>query len=308
MQYQGVRMLATKQGIMQTELLKAGTHAVELNGLWQRYHVAGDGPPCIAHSGGPGIDWEYLQMPLLEKYLTMIYLEPIGTGISGRLPTHPAGYGITRYAAQVEALVRLLDLPQVFVLGHSHGGFVVQQFALDHPDLVAGLILYSSSVVTGPDFMPRAAGALAKFLAAHPDDELVQDVGVAWQSMPAIRTDTEYTHLMQRLLPVYFADYRRGDIPFQQMRASIKAHAVTGDGQPFDLREVAATATVPTLVMTGSQDFICGPHWADLAVASYPNAQQVIFPHAGHFAHIEQPVEFAKAIQAFVAASSKELA
>jgi pimeloyl-ACP methyl ester carboxylesterase len=308
MQYQGERMLANKQSIMQTKLLKAGTHAVELIGLLQRYHVAGNGPPCIAHSGGPGIDWEYLRMPLLEKCLTMIYVEPIGTGSSRRLPTHPAGYGITRYAAQVEALVRLLDLPQVFVLGHSHGGFVVQQFALNHPDLVAGLILYSSSVVTGPDFMPRAAGALAKFVAAHPGDELVQDVGVAWQSMPAIRTDTEYTHLMQRLLPVYFDDYRRGDIPFQQMRASIKAHAVTGDGQPFDLREVAATATVPTLVMTGSQDFICGPHWAEVAVASYPNAQQVIFPHAGHFAHIEQPVEFAKAIQAFVASSSEELA
>jgi proline iminopeptidase len=290
---------------MQTELLKAGAHQVELNGLLQRYHVAGDGPPCVVHAGGPGIDWHYLRMPLVEKYLTLIYLEPIGTGGSGRLPTHPVGYGIARYAAQLESLVRLLALPKVFVLGHSHGGFVGQQFALDHPDLVAGLLLYDSSVVTGAAFTQAAASAVAEFVAADSSDELVQDVGAAWQSKPTVRTDAEYTHFLQRLLPIYFADYRREDIPFQQLRASLKAQMIGGDGQPFDLREAAASATIPTLVMAGSQDFICGPHWAEVTAASYQNAQLVIFPHTGHFCHIERPVDFAKVIQAFVASCSE---
>jgi pimeloyl-ACP methyl ester carboxylesterase len=97
----------------------------------------------------------------------------------------------------------------------------------------------------------------------------------------------KHTHLLQWLLPVYFADYRRRDIPFQQLRASIKAHAVVGDGQPFDLRAAAATAPTPTLVITGSLDFICGPHWAAVTVASYQKTQLVIFPHAGHFSHTE---------------------
>lgn len=95
---------------------------------------------------------------------------------------------------------------------------------------------------------------------------------------------------------VYFADYRRPDIPFQQLCAFVQAHAVTGDGQPFDLRAAAATASVPTLVLTGSQDFICGPYWANVAVASYSQAQLVVFPHSGHFAHLEQPAEFANTI------------
>ncbi|MCO1577534.1 hypothetical protein M8C13_17385 [Crossiella sp. SN42] len=41
---------------------------------------------CLVHSGGPGIHWEYLRMPEPERHLTMVYLEPVGTGQSGRLP------------------------------------------------------------------------------------------------------------------------------------------------------------------------------------------------------------------------------
>jgi len=33
------------------------THSVTLDGIEQRYHVAGNGPICVAHSGGPGISF-----------------------------------------------------------------------------------------------------------------------------------------------------------------------------------------------------------------------------------------------------------
>ncbi|MFF0222080.1 hypothetical protein [Streptomyces sp. NPDC004629] len=39
----------------------------------------------IAHPGGPGIGWEYLRMPGLERHLAMVCVEPVGTGDSGRL-------------------------------------------------------------------------------------------------------------------------------------------------------------------------------------------------------------------------------
>jgi pimeloyl-ACP methyl ester carboxylesterase len=38
-----------------------------------------------------------------------------------------------------------LGQDRVHVLGHSHGGFVAQQYALDHPDRIAGLVLYDTS-------------------------------------------------------------------------------------------------------------------------------------------------------------------
>jgi hypothetical protein len=49
-----------------------GIHSIPINGIKQRYYIAGEGPLCIVHSGGPGIEWEYLRMPLVEQHLTML--------------------------------------------------------------------------------------------------------------------------------------------------------------------------------------------------------------------------------------------
>src|SRR5689334_22596343 len=127
------------------------THTIELNGITQRYHVHGSGPVCLAHPGGPGAFWDYLRMPLLEEHLTMIYVEPIGTGGSGRLASHPDGYTRARYAAAVDGLIDHLGVDSVYLLGHSHGGFVAQYYALQHPERVTGVILYDSAPVTGPE-------------------------------------------------------------------------------------------------------------------------------------------------------------
>jgi len=62
------------------DALSPGRHAFDVDGLRQAYEVAGDGPVCVAHSGGPGINSDYLRMPLLEDHLTMLSLDPIGTG------------------------------------------------------------------------------------------------------------------------------------------------------------------------------------------------------------------------------------
>lgn len=46
---------------------------------------------CVAHSGGPGIGWEYLRTTELERRLTVVHPAPVGSGGSGRLPSHPHG-------------------------------------------------------------------------------------------------------------------------------------------------------------------------------------------------------------------------
>ncbi|MGW4774519.1 alpha/beta fold hydrolase [Nocardia sp. NPDC004278] len=92
-----------------------GVHAFDSDGVPQRYHVYGGGPVCLAHPGGPGFRWEYLRMPELEEHLTMVYVEPLGTGESGRLPTHPNGYTRERYSI---ALQRIPD-SRLAILEHS---------------------------------------------------------------------------------------------------------------------------------------------------------------------------------------------
>src|SRR6266581_8476411 len=68
-----------------TPLLAEGDHTVNAGGLALAYHVHGRGPYCIVHPGGPGLDWSYDRMPPLEARLTLIYLEPVGSGASAKL-------------------------------------------------------------------------------------------------------------------------------------------------------------------------------------------------------------------------------
>src|SRR5215471_13060683 len=62
--------------------LAPGLHTVMIGGSTIAYNVAGSGPVIFMHPGGPGLDWHYDKMPGVEKFATMVYIEPIGTGHS----------------------------------------------------------------------------------------------------------------------------------------------------------------------------------------------------------------------------------
>ena len=175
----------TKSGSGSPELTP-GAHRVMIAGAEIAYHVAGSGPVVVAHPGGPGLEWTILRMPQVEKFATVVYIEPIGTGSSGRLPDS-SGFTMERYVGDVEGVRAHLGLGKLVLLGHSHGGFIAQSYALAHPDRLRGLILYDTSPTTGAEWQKdvaanlqwfkneswfaEAADALAHETSASTDDE-----------------------------------------------------------------------------------------------------------------------------------------
>lgn len=282
------------------DALGSGSHSISIGGVEQRYHISGQGPLCIVHPGGPGVDWAYLKMPEVELHLKILYIEPIGTGGSGRLPGHPEGYSVERYSRQLEGLVDALDLAGFFLLGHSHGGAVVQQYALTRPDKVAGIIIYDSSAVTGPEFMEEAGQNIVAFAQREADSPEADEVLQAWASIPRIASDEDYTRTLRLLLPACFADRRLASLAYGRLRSTLQATFVVGDGKPFDARKRLQRLRIPALILVGEQDFICGPKWAEILHAALRGSQLVIFRLSGHMTHIEQPVAFAGTIAAFV--------
>jgi proline iminopeptidase len=279
--------------------IKPGTHVLNVNGINQRYHAVGTGPVCVVHPGGPGADWAYMRVPILEASMTMVYLEPIGTGASGRLPEHPTGYTISRYSQQLDGFLTALNLKQIFLLGQSHGGFVAQAYALARPERLAGLILCNTSAVTGLEFMQAADATVRRRVAGYSDPAQAAEVLRAWESVPRITDDASYTSAMRGLLPMYFADPHNPAIP--AIRAALTFYYVAGDSTPFDVRSALPSLQVPTLVIVGSDDFICGPRWADAIQAFLPSAERVDFDQCGHLVHVERPAEFAAVVTRFVA-------
>src|ERR1700710_1378137 len=122
------------------DALRKGWHTFDVDGNKQAYEVAGTGPVCVVHSGGPGINSDYLHMPLLEKHLTMVYLDPIGTGKSSLLPD--GEYFVPVYAHYLEAVLDHLRDPRPVILGHSHGGMVALELAIQKSARIGGVIAY----------------------------------------------------------------------------------------------------------------------------------------------------------------------
>ncbi len=290
-------------------LLSPGAHEVAVDSLNQRYHVYGSGPVCLAMPGGPGVIWESLRAPALEEFLTMVYVEPLGTGGSQRLPSHPDGYTRERYRRSLMGLLDRLSLPRVFLLGHSHGGFVAQYVALHHPDRLRGLVLYESAPVTGPEHMAEAATRVEEFVHRNEGRPELPAALDALQSVGAVTDDEKITAALRGLLPMYFARYWDREDELRGFREAVTCTYISsrdgnGESDIIDDRATLPKLTVPTLVVVGRHDVICGPRWAQELHTLIPRSQLVVLENSGHLGHVEEPEAFAGAVRAFTESTS----
>jgi pimeloyl-ACP methyl ester carboxylesterase len=288
--------------------LTQGTHTVDVDGLAQRYHVHGRGPVCLLQPGGPGVHWEPMRMPLVEEHLTMVYVEALGTGESGRLASHPNGYTRQFYADALDRLIDHLGQSRVYLLGHSYGGFVAQRYALDHPDRLTGLILYESAPLTGPEHGAEAAGRIQEFVARNADNPEVPGVIAALQSVGTITDDDQLTLTLRELVPAYFADYWGRQDEFAALRDRLEVSYLSSLGADLvpdviDDRAALPSLRVPTLVICGRFDVICGVRWAQELHQLIAQSQLEVLEKSGHFGHVEQPDAFAAVLTDFVTAT-----
>ena len=288
-----------------TDPLSPGTHSYQTGGIAQRYHVHGRGPVCVAHSGGPGIFYEYLRMPALEEHLTMVYVEPVGTAEDSRLPSHPHGYTRERYSRFLQVLINRLGVSKVHLLGHSHGAFVAAYHALYRPEQVAGVVLYEGAPVTGPEHGAEAGRMVEAFAAQHADHPELPDVLAAFGAMSTISSDEQTLAVARGVLPSYFADYWGNEERLAPFRDAVRATYISGldeDLVPEVIDDRAALKGLepPALVIVGRHDVICGPRWGFELVELIPDSQLLVLENSGHMGHVEEPEVFAEAVRAFV--------
>ncbi|GAA3100283.1 alpha/beta hydrolase [Pseudonocardia yunnanensis] len=282
--------------------LVPGWYEFESEGVRQAYEIVGSGPVCVVHSGGPGINSDYLRMPLLEQHLTMVYLDPIGTGRSDLLPG--GDYSVSTYARFARAVIDHLGAEQPYFLGHSHGGFVGLELAIRNPGLLAGLIAYSTSPVYSAELWEEATRQMEAFVARWPDQPDAQKAGLAWRSASQARNtllgDRESrVDWLRAILPAYFANYWK-----TVDQTGPAALDVTWDpgrkDSDWDARRTLDRIDVPTLVISGLYDVICPRRWSEEIHEGVPNARKLELNQSGHFGYLEQQDEFVQALVEFI--------
>ena len=272
------------------------------------YRKLGHGPVLVCHPGGPGFSATYFgDLAALWEQFTLVMLNPRGTGGSDR-PREPTAYTIEDYVADLEDLRTHLGLERMLLLGHSHGGVVAQAYAAAHPGRVRALVLAS----TLARFAAEQESAMKAAMEKRANQPWYADAVAALEAEQAgeFETDDQISELVFREMPMYFAHFGPAEAGYLD---TLKTEHVNADTlrffnkeifTTFDLRSRLPKITARTLVITGEEDFICGPACADEICACIPGAHRALVGDAGHFVFVEQAQGFHDEVAAFLEASS----
>ncbi len=135
---------------------------VELNDsrIFYEYLKKKDIPLVFIHGwAGDHTKWSKQLDFFSNKFSTLIYdLEGHGYSSSAK------GYSIKHYSESLFHLLEKLTISKIVLIGHSMGGMIAQQFAIDFPNLIDKLVLISTSSKIITSFRKRLAVLLMRFL------------------------------------------------------------------------------------------------------------------------------------------------
>lgn len=222
---------------------------------------------------------------------------------TGGTPLPPKLKTMADMACWVAETCRRLRLPTVTLVGHSLGGNLAAQAALDFPGLVRRLALVDAAL--DPAILPRRAG-----WPLSPRYGLASLRLMRWTSRPLAAAGRHFTHCGSG---GYWADYARRTFWF--LEANPDPHALQVQLQALTsnpLLPARLTAlSQPVLILHGKRDKIVPVAAAHRLARELPEAGLRVFPTAQHCPMDTDPAGFAEALQEFLGShshSSKETA
>jgi pimeloyl-ACP methyl ester carboxylesterase len=127
---------------------------VETNGVDTYYEESGNGPPVVFIHGAT-LDhrmWRPTVTALNDEYRTVVY-DYRGHGQTGA--TDREEYSISLLVDDLRTLVEELDLERPILCGHSYGGLIAAEYAIQYPDDVAGIVFADARTDIGENLFER---------------------------------------------------------------------------------------------------------------------------------------------------------
>jgi len=264
---------------------------IESNGIEIYYEIQGSGQPLLLIAGlGYGLwYWHKLAAELSDHYQVIVF-DNRGAGKSSQ-PEGP--YSVPMMAADTAGLLDGLGLKQAAVLGHSLGGFIAQELAVNHPDLVGKLILASTNH-GGMKVIPVTQEALEVMTSRGGDPVELVKRGIEIACAPGFIEKNP--KVVKELI-----DYRfTNPVPSDQYHAQVAAGAGTAAFSDAQVDERMASIKVPTLILSGKYDRVVPPGNADMMAEKISQAKVVLIPDTGHMFPIENPTAAADVLKEFL--------
>ena len=238
--------------------------SVERDGARIWYAAYGAGPAVILLHGGLGHsgNWGYQVPALVGSGYRAVVIDSRGHGRSTR-DQQPFSY--ERMAADVLAVMDALRLERAAVVGWSDGAVIALILAMQAPSQVAGVF----------------------FFACNMDPSGVKPI-------------IEPSPLLDRCLSRHAQDYAKLSATPDLFQPFAEAVGLMMATQPNYAAHELAGISVPVAIVQSEFDEFIRPGHAEYLARSIPRAEFVMLHGVSHFAPLQRPGQFNRAMLAFL--------
>lgn len=237
----------------------------------------------LIHGYSSNAKFWFPQVPVFCREFKVITIDNRG---HGRTTVPQKGFTIKTMANDLRALLDKLKVDKTYLLGHSMGGCIAQQFALDYPKRVKGLVLFSTfSQPLDPPF--------------------------DWDSFKQMLTSVDLSEVVEQFAPMMFSpNVDKGLLEWTKSEMKSAAQPYTGKMLEvlldfseslftFNVTDQLKNIKAPTLVIVGKDDTNTPPKFSEIIHKNIPKSEMVLMS-GFHNCSLEYPDEFNKIVLGFL--------
>lgn len=250
---------------------------LKVDGLDVHYFTAGQGDPLVVIHGGGGDASTWLNniAALSDKYT--VYAPDL-PGYGGSQPL-AGDYYIPELAQFVGSFSHNLGLESFHLVGHSLGGGVALNYALEAPQRIRKLVLVSSLC------LGREIAWWVRLLSMP-----ARSIGAI---ILAVLRSIKWL-IKALLIPVEFV------MPLSRASVYLGGSVTTLKEQTLIMVNRLSEIIMPTLVVWGAKDPIVPVRHAYAAAQLIPDCQLKIFENRGHDVHRDELQQFSQVLTGFL--------
>jgi pimeloyl-ACP methyl ester carboxylesterase len=260
-----------------------------IDGVEIEYEMVGQGEPVVMIHGaliGDAFRPLLAEPSLADGYRLIHYHR---SGYVGSGPAREPD-NMERLAGECQGLLAHLGVRRAHVMGHSSGGAIALQLALDRPEIVHSLVLLEPALMVG------ASGEAYRAALAR-----------GGERFRTVETATLVDEFLQSRWPGY-ETHLDGALPGAFAQAVADARTTFESELPALLawrfgKEEVQQVTQPVLSVLGGESEALWPRFGEthcLLLEWLPQGEGSIVPGATHLMQVEQPGTVAEAVTGFL--------
>lgn len=294
--------------LLSCQNIKNGDYYDKIGDLKLNYSVRGKGPIMIVGHLSSGKIGYQLSLKPLEKYFTIVYYEPRGTGKS-ETPKSLEEYKQEYIVEEIENLRKKLNTDKIWIFGHSDQSAVALEYALKYPKQTKGLILSGTSLVGTQEESKNQREISEKERSAESSwfSQVIKD----WDyiNLHKTTTDANGKDISDAKIKWSCYDEKSSQKVIRIVNEISKVgrrKAINGEYKQetpeerekyLKIQDKLSEIKAPIFIINGKFDTNNPPKYAEELNKKLPNSTLILIDKSGHFPWIENSSETFPAIE-----------